>query len=340
MAGSVPVSGSQLLLGCELLALQERVVARLAARQPVWDLIAAQAQRRATEAALWTLDRGWPVGRLREAWVVWRYGSQCAGELGSAPAGQVQCDDLERLRRALGRYERHRAARPSAFPAGGVAVLAVIAAIAGQHNARPQTLHYAIRVLDQLSRRMRAADTCDDSERRDRAAARAQRRRFAGQPAGVPGFSWRTSSSPWPHWVALDKTGYPLLQDDELVIVDPPGLAQAPDRGEECYRQTLRDAQLLARRRARPGPYGPPPGRHAHTDVGDVRLAQRADMPLQAVMRLSSSTRDKLLEHHSATLAARRQHERDALWARLSAAQTQGAPWSQTTASDPGEGRV
>ena len=62
--------------------LQERVAARLAARQPVWDLIACQAQRRAAEVASWTLDRGWPQGRLREAWVVWRYGSQCAGELG------------------------------------------------------------------------------------------------------------------------------------------------------------------------------------------------------------------------------------------------------------------
>ena len=48
-----------------------------------------------------------------------------------------------------------------------------------------------------------------------------------------------------------------------------------------------------------------------------MRLAQLADMPLHAVTRLSSSTRDKLLEHHTATLAARRQHEHDALWARL-----------------------
>ena len=325
--------------------LQERVAARLAARQPVWDLIAHQAQRRAAEVASWTLDRGWPQGRLREAWVVWRYGSQCAGELGAAPAGHLAADDLQRLRRALGRYERHRAVRPAVFPAGGLAVLAVIAAIADESHSKPQTLHYAIRLLDQLSLRMRAIDTRDDPRRRERAAARARRRQLRAEPADGPRLAFRTSSSPWPRWVALDDAGHPRLQDDELVFAAEPGIAGVPDRRDDWYLQTLRDAQLLAglwpraeadgrtamasnpdnydlqsaHRRARPGRYGPPPDRRARADFADLRLAQLAAMPLHAVKQLSATLRDQLLEHHTARLASRRRDEREALWARLAA---------------------
>ena len=320
-------------------ALLERVAARLAARRPVWDMIAAQAAGRAAQVASWGLDRGWPVGRLREAWVVWRYGSLCAGELGAAPAGRLERDDLERLRRALGRYERYTAARPTGFPAGGLAVLAAIAAIAAERDARPQTLHYAIRVLDQLSRRMRAAATAHDTHRRDGAAKRARRRQT--RPGETLMFAFRRS--PWPCWVALDDEGDPLLADGELVLIERSGILAAPDREDPWYLQTLRDAQLLAglwphakldgrttmaqsasdydlddaRRRARPGPYGPPLDRRTTAQLADLRLSQLAGMPLPAVTRLTTERRDQLLEHYALEQATRRTAERQILAERL-----------------------
>jgi hypothetical protein len=152
MGGSGPVVGPLSVLWDESVLL-ERVAARLADREAVWEMIAAQAQRRAADVASWGLDRGWPVGRLREAWVVWRYGSRCAAELGAAPAGALEGDDLQRLRRAVARYECHAECAPRGWPARGMAALAAIGALADQRAARPQTLHYAIRALDQLSRR-------------------------------------------------------------------------------------------------------------------------------------------------------------------------------------------
>jgi hypothetical protein len=318
-------------------ALAERVAARLAAHEPVWDLIAVQARRRVEEVASWSVERGWPVGRLREAWVVWRYGSMCAAELGAAPAGRVQREDLTRLRRALSRYERHAAARPEGFPAGGgLAVLACIGAIAAERDARPQTLAFAIRAVDQLSRRMRAADTADDPRRRDRAAARARRRR-----TGAPGpIAFRLA--PWPSWVALGADGDPLLEDGELVIAAREGIHAAPDRDDPSYLQTLRDAQLLAglwpraqadgrttmaarqdydvqtaRRRARPGPYAPPTDRRARLQFADVRLAQLTGLPLQTIQRLTPERRDELLDDHERRRAEQRDAEHGALCARL-----------------------
>jgi hypothetical protein len=340
-----PGSGSS-RSGWDDAALVERVAARLAAREPVWDMIAVQAQRRATDVAGWTLDRGWPLGRLREAWVVWRYGSMCAAELGGAPAGRLELDDLERLRRALGRYERHAAARPHVFPVGGLAVLAAIGVIAAEHEARPQTLHFAIRVLDQLSRRIRAADTADDTRCRDRAAVRARRRRQRASTPDPLGFRL----SAWPSWVALDDNGDPLLDGDDLVVVAAAGLQATPDHDDPWYLQTLRDAQLLAglwprpdadgrtamaagqyydvqtaRRRARPGPYAPPEDRRARTQLADHRLVQLADLPIGIVQRLSVDCRDELLEYYSTRRAEQRVAEREALCARLAELGGEGA---------------
>ena len=344
IGGSSPPAGFTSGVAWDEAALVERVAARLAARQPVWDMIAVQACERAAKTACWGLDRSWPAGRLLEAWVVWRYGSMCAAELGAAPAGRLEADDLQRLRRALGRYERHAACAPRGFPASGLAVLACIAAIADERDARPQTLHYAIRVLDQLSRRMRAAATADDAGRRDHAAARARRRRAGSSEA----FAFRISA--WPSWVALDDSGDPLLEGDELVLVVKAGIQAAPDRDDVWYLQTLRDAQLLAglwprpeadgrstmaaaqdndyeaaRRRARPGPYAPPTDRRARFEFADMRLAQVAAIPLRTVQRLSTETRDKLLEHYRVERAGQRTAERDALCARLGELGIEGA---------------
>jgi hypothetical protein len=318
-------------------ALLERVAARLVDRQAVWDMIAAQAQRRAADVASWGLDRGWPVGRLREAWVLWRYGSCCAAELGAAPAGALQGDDLQRLRRAIGRYECHAQCAPRGWPGRGMAALAAIGALAGERDARPQTLHYAIRALDQLSRRMRANATVNDPGRRERGATRARRRH--PRAAGPIGFR----ISAWPQWVALDDNGDPILEGDELVLVVRAGIDGAPEREDAHYQQILRDAQLLAglwphadgraamaadhdydqetaRRHARPGPYPPPHDRRAQPEPADVRLAKLAALPLHTVQRLDADVRDELLEHCRAERAEQRTAERAALWQRIHAA--------------------
>jgi hypothetical protein len=315
-------------------ALLERVAVRLADRQAVWDLIAVQAQRRATDVASWGLARGWPAGRLREAWVLWRYGSRCAAELGAAPAGPLQADDLQRLRRAVARYERHAQCAPRGWPARGLAALAAIGALADQRDARPQTLHYAIRAVDQLSRRMRANATANDPQRRDRGAARAQRR----HPAAAGPIGFRLAA--WPPWVALDDNGDPILDGGELVLAVKNAIHRAPDREDPHYQQILRDAQLLAglwphtdgrtamatdhdydhqtaRRHARPGPYPRPHDRHAQPEPADVRLAKLTALPLRIVQHLDSDQRDELLEHYRAHRAQQRTTERDALCARL-----------------------
>jgi hypothetical protein len=162
-------------------------------------------------------------------------------------------------------------------------------------------------------------------------------------------FAFRTS--PWPAWVALDDNGDPLLEDHEFVLIVRPGIQAAPDRDDPLYVQTLRDAQLLAglwpradvdgrtaladssshydladaRRRARPGPYGPPPDRRARAEFADLRLAQLAGMPLATVKRLDAERRDELLEHYALDHAARRSAERQALANRLASLDL-GAP--------------
>ena len=116
----------------------------------------------------------------------------------------------------------------------------MIGALADQRDARPQTLHYAIRALDQLSRRMRANATVNDPGRRERGAARARRR----HPGAAGPIGFRISE--WPPWVALDDNGDPPLEGDELVLVDGAGIDGAPEREDAHHQQILRDAQLLA----------------------------------------------------------------------------------------------
>ena len=242
----------------------------------------------------------------------------------------MQPDDLERLRRAARRYERHRGARPGGYPELGLAALLHIAAVAAERDARPQTLHYGILALDQLSVRMRAAATADDPKRRGRQAGRARRRVF--EPAPAPGMlAFRTGArSPWPAWVALDRDGAPILVNGELQFVEDAGVMR-PERSDTWYRDTLRDAYLLAglwsplgidgraemaadqqvvvddagerTLRARPGPYELPGDRRDRlaTDAvpGDVReLAQRAGMSLAAAADIDVDERAQLLERY------------------------------------------
>ncbi len=111
-------------------------------------------------------------------------------EHGSAAAGPLHDDNPERLRRAATRYERHAVARPDGFPDVAITALATIAA---GRDSRPVTLHYAIRLLDQLSRRMRASATTNDPAHRTQQIKRAQARRDRqGAAASDLPFSYRT----------------------------------------------------------------------------------------------------------------------------------------------------
>jgi hypothetical protein len=314
------------------------------------DVIAAQATSRALDVASWTPSRGWPSWRLREAWVVWRHGAVYVAECGAAAAGPLEDGDLERLRRAVTRIERHAEARPIGFPTGGLATLAQIAAVAAERDTKPLTLHYAIRALDQLSRRMRGCATVAGPRRLQHMADRARRRQLTA-PEPALRFAWRTTAAPrWPRWVVLDDHGDPLLVDGELVIraefAPLPGYEHqpwvAPQRTDPSYLEVLRTAHLLAglwppvhtdgraivasrsdhdssgeRRPARPEGPRPPADRRADADPADLELAQHAGMPLCDAQRMDVDLRDSVLAARHAEQRERDARSRQALWARL-----------------------
>lgn len=291
------------------------VAARLAARESVVQLICQRATERTAETACWTLDRGWPAGRVREAWVTVRHGVRWAAESGSLGAGPLSAEDLARLRRAAARYERHTALRPDGFPERGLAALLHIGLVAAEREARPYLAAYGVRALDQLSRRMRALATASDPERLDTITARARRRR--SRTPGPLVFRRR-----WPGWLQLDDAGDPVLAAGELKVRE--GIAPTSGSGE--YQRVLRDAHLLAGlwppvdvdgraqmarehlqasggpagagARAWPGPYAAPPGRCAGTDVAaDVlELAQRTGLPLRDAQAVGAAVRVGMLE--------------------------------------------
>ena len=322
-------------------AVLQRVAQREAERRPVLGVIASQAAQRALEVAQWSLDRGWPIKRILEAWVVWRHGPMYLADVGSSAAGPLEDDDPERLRRAATRYERHAAARPDAFPDGALGALATIAAIAAGRDTRPVTLHYAIRLLDQLSKRMRASATTSDPARHRQQMKRAQARRE--RRASVPGelaFSFRTRPpGPWPFWVALDPaTGDPLLVEGELVLDSIYG-SFAPKRTDPEYTLTRRDAQLLGgwqpfdgraqmadtdassggltRRRAHAGPYQLALGIRGPRDPEDVELARLADLTLQDAKRIPLADRDRILQQLRAGRTLRDARDRAHWYERL-----------------------
>lgn len=225
--------------------LMERISARKAARRPVEEFIARQATQRAAEVASWPAKRIVPSGRLREAWVVWRQGAPSAADGGSAGAGPLDARDLERLGRAARRYERSVKSRPEGWPDCALGALQQIAEIAAERGARPLTLHYGIRVLDQLSRRMRANATARNPAHLKTKAARASARH---QPAPPVGYAFRRGSrnGAWPAWVSLDDQGQPVLMGGKLEIVDGHVPWSIPAPNDPRYLETLRDAHLLA----------------------------------------------------------------------------------------------
>jgi hypothetical protein len=167
------------------------VLARVAAREhaTVWRRAEAarQAVRRAGELAAWPAGRRCPLGRLREAWVVFRHGAATAGEAGSAAAGPRYPDLGRRAARAIALYERFADQRPAGWPTGGAAA---ITALAAQHRAR--TLAGDIGRLHNLAKAMRATALAGDPARLERL----QRRAAARQPAPDGPLAFRRPGGP------------------------------------------------------------------------------------------------------------------------------------------------
>jgi hypothetical protein len=239
---SSPVSETRDDLGIDVQALLARIRQRQALRAPVLVDIATQAKRRAVEVRGWSLDRQWPTGRLREAWVVARYGARAAAEGGSHQAGPLDRDSYARLRRAVARYEHSADARPEDFPARGLDALLHLGGAAGE--ARPRTLAYAIGALDQLSRRMRAHATAAGPER-VKAAERRARKRHLDLPSPAP-VQFRSAGPRWPKWLTVDKDGVPVFSAGLPVVDVELAEAMGAHPGSGYYDATIRDAYLIA----------------------------------------------------------------------------------------------
>ncbi|MGO9955559.1 MAG: hypothetical protein ACLP50_06180 [Solirubrobacteraceae bacterium] len=196
--------------------------------------IARQANARTAEVAAWTLDRHWPQSRLRQAWVVARYGALAAADSGPAAAGPLEPEQYVRLRRAVARWERNSEARPDGWPAGGLAALLQIGTLAAVAEIPdpPRLLAYAIGRLDQLSKRLRAHNTASSARRLDGAAARARRRR---QPTAAPRLQFRAS---WPAWILLPGHSEPAFDDSGRLQLDE---RQSDSRNRDTRRRTAGD---------------------------------------------------------------------------------------------------
>ena len=296
-------SGTVRLPELDHTALIARVAARSAQREPLLQEIALQAERRTVELAGWGLDRAWPVGRLREGWVVARYGSRTAAEYGAGASGPLYPDDHARLRRAVARYERNAAGAPDGFPTGGLGALLHLATLAGA-AAGPRTLRYAIGALDQLTRRMRAHATRDSVTRLDAATRRAERR----QHPRPTRYQFRLPGPFWPRWVTLNAQGNPVLAYGSL-LVDEAQASWAPAPNSEAYRSVARDAYLLAgaplpphldgrtamsmRAHGQLAPATRPTG--YYPDRGVTELAHRGRLSLQQAARIAEPLRTALL---------------------------------------------
>ena len=276
-------------------ALVARVMARQAERAPVIDAIARQARARTVEVAGWTLERGWPQSRLREAWVVARWGATVAAEGGASAAGPLSDELYVKLRRAVARYERNAAAAPDGYPTGGLAALLHLGTLAatGQLHDGPRLLAYAIGRLDQLSKRIRAHATADSVQRRETAAARAERRR--AEPDGESGSG--SDRAAWPPWIRCRRPHPTRVLPGRAVAAQRAPRRGRPDPRTWHRRLPAHDPRrppprrpAAARRSRRPPADGPP--RHAATSTQPTgRNGRRSRTSSYANSRTSPASR-------------------------------------------------
>ena len=303
-------------------AVVERVAAREAQRRDILTTIAAQAQRRALEVAGWGLERAWPEGRLREAWVVARYGPTGAAQHGAAAAGRLRPEDRATLERAAGRYSRYAEHRPERLPAAPLAALLALAGAGGDW-----TLTRTIRRLDRLSRRMRARATAADPARH-RAATRRAGHRHQDAPTGRLAF--RAPGPRWPRWIRTTPAGDPVFDGHGRLELDPDH--RPPPPRSLHYRLVVRDAHLLNGRqpplevdgrwemKLRDEGHLPPSAylatREAEPEL--LELAHLTTLPLRTLRRWTPERRAQALAEARAKRAAAQRAEREAFLARLS----------------------
>jgi hypothetical protein len=307
-------------------AVVERVATREAQRQDILAVIAGQAQRRALEVASWGLDRSWPEARLREAWVVARYGPGGAAQHGAAAAGRLPPEDRARLERAARRYARYADHRPERLPVAPLAALLTLAGASGDW-----TLMRTIRRLDQLSRRMRARATAAAPARHQAVTRRARRRRTEDAPPGRLAF--RAPGPRWPRWIRTTPAGEPVFDSTGELQLDAEQRPPAP--GSLHYRLVVRDAYLLTGRQPpvevdgrwemkfRDDGHLPPSAYLATRDVDPelLELARLTALPLRALQRWTPDRREHELARLRSERAATQRVERQAFHTRLAALQ-------------------
>jgi hypothetical protein len=301
--GAVGSGDSSNPLGIDGQALLARVRQRRALRAPVLADIAAQAERRAVEVQGWSLGREWPAGRLREAWVVARYGARAAAEGGSHQAGPLDRVTYARLRRAVARYERNADARPEGWPAGGLAGLLHLGGVAGEIG--PRTLAYAIGALDQLSRRMRAHATAASATRRQGAQRRARKRRLETAPACK--LEFHSPGPRWPRWLRVEADGVPMFSGGLPVVDVELAEAMGAHPGSGYYDAVIRDAYLIAGRQLptlldgrwtmhlRDRGHIPPADRRDTADWNLAELIRRTGEPAGLWRQVAPVLRDEIL---------------------------------------------
>jgi hypothetical protein len=118
--GSGPPDGFDALVWRGVAARQAELVWRTGLRRE-------HAARRVRELLVWPVGHACPIGRLREAWVVYRHSLDAVAEGGSVAAGARSGAVARRARHAIAVYEAFAEQRPPGWPASGVAALCALA---------------------------------------------------------------------------------------------------------------------------------------------------------------------------------------------------------------------
>ena len=165
------------------------VARRVAEReqQMAWRTATLRAQVSDARARVraWPAGTTCPLGRLREAWAVHRYGLAEVVEAGAAAAGAARPELTRRVGEAIGLYEAYAEQRPPGWPESGAA------ALCGSPRSGARTGSPAMSRPDGLARGMRALAAEHDPARldaraRERAPARSRRRRGGSCSGSLP----------------------------------------------------------------------------------------------------------------------------------------------------------
>jgi hypothetical protein len=195
------------------LRIAARVAERERQRTAALELAAVGARKRVLEVLGGAAGRGWPLWRLREAWIAFAHGLQTEvgdgrsgveliAESGVAAAGVGPAGLHPALTAAIGVYEANAAYRPPGWPSTGAGAVCALA-------PTTTSLAHAAAQLQILASNMAARSLRDQAERPDRQRRRAQRRATERNTTALAGrFTFRQSmTDELPRW----------LSDEQLV---------------------------------------------------------------------------------------------------------------------------